>query len=63
MHPSRQSRSIASPDVRGSVPDLYGARAWTKGREFSSLRVPRRHSWARTPGILSVIMSVSQNSI
>src|SRR3989442_3860028 len=49
--------------AEGSVPDLYGARDWTKGREFSSLRVPRRHSWARTPGISSVIMSVSQNSI
>jgi hypothetical protein len=36
---------------------------WTKGREFSSLRVRRRHSWARTPGISSVIMSLPKNSI
>jgi len=35
---------------------------WTKGREFSSLRVPRRHSWARTLGISSVILSVPKNS-
>ena len=47
----------------GSVPDLYGPRDWTKGPEFSSLRVPRRHSWAKTPGISSVIMSVPTNSI
>ncbi len=47
---------------KGSIPDLY-AEGWTKGPEFDSLRVPRRHPWAMAPGASSVTTSVPKNWI
>src|SRR5438128_1204124 len=71
-----QARACQQPEaysrwtVRTLARDLNRERSrfvrtgnWTKERKFSSLRVPRRHPWVKTPGISSVTEWAPKNSI
>ena len=46
----------------GAFP-ICSEEGWTKGPDFDSLRVPRRHPWALTHGISRVTGSAAKNWI
>ena len=57
-----QGRTDPLAALQGAFP-ICSTRGWTKGSDFGSLRVPRRHPWATARGISLVSRSVAKTWI